>query len=299
MLATATFVKVIATARPNFLILTPCCLSLPIAYVVAEQIPINYPHLILTFVGALAAHASVNMFNEYGDFTSGLDLHTQRTPFSGGSGTLPAAPELANSVWMAAVFSLLLTIAIGFYFIWACGWKLLPVGVLGIFLVYFYTEKITRSPLLCLIAPGLAFGPLMIGGAYFVLSGHYSVAVFAASIIVFFLVSDLLLLNQFPDLEPDKHAGRYHLPIVIGREKAAWVYVFFLAAAYMTLLASIWFSFLPPFSLLAVLSLPFAISAAKMAVPYAEDIEKLSPALALNVGITLMMPVLMAVGIIL
>lgn len=299
MLSCAQFSKIIATSRPKFLILTPCCLSLAVAYAVAEKIPINYLHLVLIFIGALAAHASVNMFNEYGDFSSRLDFHTQRTPFSGGSGTLPAAPELAQSVWVAAVFSLLLTVAIGLYFIWVRGWGLLPVGSLGILLVYFYTHQITRSPVLCLIAPGLAFGPLMISGAYYVLSGHYSVSVFTASSIVFFLVNDLLLLNQFPDLEADKHAGRYHLPIVIGREKSAWVYVFFLAAAYLMLMASIWFSFLPLFSLMALLSLPFAISAAKIALEYAENIENLKPALPLNVAVTLMMPVLMAVGIIL
>jgi 1,4-dihydroxy-2-naphthoate octaprenyltransferase len=39
---------------------------------------------------------------------------------------------------------------------------LLLIGLPGILLVYFYTDKITHSPMLCLIALGLAFGPLMI-----------------------------------------------------------------------------------------------------------------------------------------
>ena len=46
--------------------------------------------LILALAGGLLAHISVNALNEYLDFTSGLDLTTLRTPFSGGSGTLPA-----------------------------------------------------------------------------------------------------------------------------------------------------------------------------------------------------------------
>lgn len=289
--------RLIATSRPSFLILTPCCLSLAFAIALAGQSPVAYPQLALIFVGALAAHISVNMFNEYFDFSSGLDFHTQRTPFSGGSGTLPMAPELANAVKTVAIGSLLLSLLIGFYFIWLGGWGLFPVVFSGVLLVYFYTDKITHSPLLCLIAPGLGFGPLMIGGAYYALTGHYSAAVFCASLMVFFLVNNLLLLNQFPDLEADKQAGRCHLPILIGRKKSAWVYAGFLAAAYAILVMSVALSFLPAYSLLGLLSLVAAIPAAAMAIRYADRIDQLKSALALNVAVTLSTPVLVATGI--
>jgi 1,4-dihydroxy-2-naphthoate octaprenyltransferase len=138
----------------------------------------------------------------------------------------------------------------------------------------------------------------MINGAYYVLSGHYSVAVFFTSLIVFFLVNNLLLLNQFPDLEADKNSGRRHLPILIGRKKSAWVYVGFLTAAYVILLLSVTLSFLPIYSLLGLLSFPLAVLAAKMAVSYADELDQLKPALALNVIITLATPVLVSIGII-
>ena len=293
------FTRILPTARPEFLILTPCCLSLATAYAIAEKILVSYLNLLLIFIGALAAHISVNMLNEYQDFTSDLDFHTQRTPFSGGSGTLVRFPELAKSVEKAGLTGLLITVSIGFYLLWSSGPGLIPVGLIGIFLVYFYTSKITHSPVLCLIAPGLGFGPLMINGAYFVLSGHYSLAVFSASLIVFFLVNNLLLLNQFPDLEADKIAGRYHMPISIGRKKSAWIYAGFSAAAYAVLLLCVSVSFLPIYSLLGLLSLTLAVPAATMAVRYADDVGRLKTAMALNVAITLMTPVLVAGGLIL
>ena len=138
----------------------------------------------------------------------------------------------------------------------------------------------------------------MINGAYYVLSGHYSIAVFFTSLIVFFLVNNLLLLNQFPDLEADKNSGRCHLPILIGRKKSAWVYVVFLAASYAVLLLNVALSFLPISSLLGLLSLPLAIPVATMAIRYADELDKLKPALVLNVIITLTTPVLVAIGII-
>lgn len=290
--------RVIATSRPAFLLLPLSSLSLPLAFEIWEGTGIDLLHLLLICFGALAAHVSVNMFNEYEDFQSELDFHTQRTSFSGGSGTLPAAPELAESVRIGGAACFLITALIGFYFLWASGWGLFPVGFLGLLLIYFYTHRITHWPLICLIAPGLAFGPLMICGAYYILSGHYSLAITMTSLIVFFLVNNLLLLNQFPDLEADKNAGRCHFPILIGRKKSAWIYVGFLVAAYAMLLVCVYLAFLPITSLLGVLSLLLAIPAARISLQYADDMERLKPALALNVAVTLSTPVLVAAGII-
>jgi 1,4-dihydroxy-2-naphthoate octaprenyltransferase len=276
-----------------------CSLSVALAYVVSQGISINLLHLGLVFTCALAAHVSVNMFNEYEDFNSGLDFHTQRTSFSGGSGTLPANPDLAGSVYLGAMASFLITALIGLYFLWVIGWSLLPVGLTGLLLIYFYTQNITRWPLFCLIAPGLAFGPLMIGGAYYVLSGHYSGAVTVVSLVVFFLVNNLLLLNQFPDLEADKVAGRRHLPILLGRKKSAWIYVVFLVATYALIVLCVYLAYLPITGLLGLLSVVLAIPAGSLTVKYADDLERLNSSLALNVAVTLSTPVLVAVGIVL
>ena len=52
----------------------------------------------LIVIGAVSAHISVNMLNEYFDFKSGLDLKTEITAFSGGSGALPDNPEMAGTI---------------------------------------------------------------------------------------------------------------------------------------------------------------------------------------------------------
>jgi 1,4-dihydroxy-2-naphthoate octaprenyltransferase len=170
------------------------------------------------------------------------------------------------------------------------------IGLLGIGLIYFYTSKITHHAWLCLIAPGLAFGPLMMGGAYMVLGGQNGLGVFMVSLVVFFLVNNLLLLNQFPDLEADKRFGRIHLPILIGRQNAAWFFVIFLLAAYLVLLTGIWLKVLPFYSLLGGLTVLMAVPAANKVIQHAEHVELLKPTMALNVAITLATPVLVAVG---
>jgi 1,4-dihydroxy-2-naphthoate polyprenyltransferase len=286
------------TARPAFLLLTPCCLSVAVAFAIYESIEIDPVNLALIFLGALAAHISVNMLNEYYDYKTGLDLQTQRTAFSGGSGTLPASPELAESVFFCGLLCLVFTALIGLYFLWTIGWGLLPVGLSGMLLVYFYSSQITRRPLLCLLAPGLGFGPFMILGAYYILIGHYSFAVLMTSFIMLFVASNLLLLNQFPDLEPDRAAGRLHLPILVGRKNAALVYVLFLVMAYVLLLLFVYLKLLPIYSLLGMFTLFLGIPAAIFVLRFYDNMARLMPALALNVALTLSLPVLISIGLI-
>mgnify|MGYP001567492110 CR=1 FL=1 len=87
--------------RPSFLILSPVCVFLGTSTAMAASGPIDTATLILIVIGALCAHISVNTLNDYADFKSGLDLITVKTTFSGGSGSLPDNPSMANTVLTA------------------------------------------------------------------------------------------------------------------------------------------------------------------------------------------------------
>ncbi len=287
---------ILGPMRLPFLILTPACVLLGLATAFRESGSLRLLPVALCFIGAIAAHISVNAFNEYFDFKSGLDFKTQRTPFSGGSGTLPANPAAAKRALIIALSTSSLTAAIGLYFIVTRGWLLLPLGVAGLILVVFYTTWFTRSPFLCLIAPGLGFGPLMVMGTHFVLTGSYSGQAFVASLVPFFLVSDLLLLNQFPDVEADKEVGRNHLPIVIGVQKSSLVYGAFLLATYLLILISATTKMFPVLTLLGLLTLPVAAAAFYGAKRYGSNIPRLVPFMGLNVVVVLLTPALVAIG---
>ncbi len=283
--------------RVPFLILTPACVLLGIATAVRSGAQINPVHVLLVLASAVCTHISVNALNEYDDFKSGLDARTQRTPFSGGSGTLPANPGIAKIALTTALVSLCIVALTGLYFTWLRGFALLPLGLLGMFVIVAYTPWLTRNPLLCLIAPGLGFGPLMVMGTHFALTGHYSWTAFAASLVPFFLVSNLLLLNQFPDVEADKTVGRRHFPILIGRRLSSFIFSTFLLLTYATILVGVLLSILPPWSLLGLATLYLAIPLLKGSITHAEDIQKLVPFMGNNVLVNLLTPVLVAVGL--
>jgi len=283
--------------RLPFLVLPPACVLLGISTAVWTQGRIDILYAVLAFVGAVAAHISVNALNEYFDYKSGLDFKTRPTPFSGGSGTLPAKPGIERSALASGLIALVLTALIGVYFLAVWGLALLPLGLLGLVVVLVYTTWLTRSPFLCLIAPGLGFGTLMVMGTDFVLSGAYTWTAFTASLVPFFLVSDLLLLNQFPDVEADRSTGRRHYPIVLGRQTASIIYGAFLALTYLSLALGIILKVLPLAALLGLLTLPLAIRTALGAYRHADELEELVPLMGLNVLIIVLTPILTAVGL--
>ena len=289
--------RLLGPMRVPFLVLTPACVLLGAGTALWTRGEINVWYLVLALVGAVAAHISVNALNEYFDFRSGLDQRTRRTPFSGGSGTLPLDPEMERPALVTGLVALAVASVVGAFFVLVWGWVLLPVGLLGLVLIVSYTGWLTRYPLLCLIAPGLGFGLFMVMGTDFVLTGSYTWTAFVASLVPFFLVNDLLLLNQFPDLEADETVGRRHLPIVIGRRTSSVVYGAFLVAAYLAIVVGVALGLLPFASLLGLLTLVLAVPSAMGAYRYADDLEKLAPYMGYNVLMNVATPVLMAIGL--
>jgi 1,4-dihydroxy-2-naphthoate octaprenyltransferase len=283
--------------RVPFLLLTPACVALGVATAYWQTGHLVAGQVLLVLLAALAAHVAVNALNEYVDFKTGLDLRTQRTPFSGGSGTLPQNPSLARAALLTGVLSLVVLAAIGLYFVYLRGITLALLGLLGILVIVAYTPWITRSPVLCLIAPGLGFGPLMVIGTHLALGGQLSATALVASLVPFFLVNNLLLLNQFPDVEADRSVGRHHFPILIGRRRSAYLYALFLVLTYLSLLLGVVAGILPPVALLGLLTAFILPRLILGVLRNAENVPQLMPYLGMNVLLNLATPVLVALGL--
>jgi len=287
---------VISTMRPRFLILALACVFLGTAAAIWTVGAVNPWHVILAFIGGLAAHGCVNAINDYTDIRSGLDFRTNRTPFSGGSGTFVAEPAKVHLALWTTIGTALVTTAIGVYFTLVVGWPILLIGVIGMIVILTYTKWLNKQPLLCLLSPGLGFGILMVLGTFYVLTGSITWAAVLASFIPFFLVSNLLLLNQFPDVEADATVGRKHYPILIGRKSSAVIYVTFLAATYLAIILGVALKIIPAWTLLGLLSAVISLPTARNVLRNAENIPALVPSMIQNVLLNLVTPLLMGIG---
>lgn len=112
------------------------------------------------------------------------------------------------------------------------------------------------------------------------------------------LVHNLLLLNEFPDIEADRKAGRKTLPITMGKTRASKVYSVLIAVVYLWIIGGVMAGHMPAFSLIALLTLPLAIKAIQGALKH-QNTSKLVPAMANNVLVVLLTQLLMGIGYIL
>ncbi|KZZ16809.1 ubiquinone biosynthesis protein UbiA [Oleiphilus sp. HI0079] len=283
---------VLQATRPPFLILTPACVFLGASIAFAEQAVFSNVDFALVLIGAMAAHISVNTLNEYFDFKSGLDLNTNKTPFSGGSGALPDYPEAAGFVLITGLMTLTLTSVIGGYFLTSHGPEILPIGLAGMVLVATYTQWLNRLPLLCLIAPGLGFGVLMVVGTNTVLNGSNQTLTWLLSLVPFCLVNNILLLNQYPDLQADQASGRKTFPIVFGLKSSNVVYALFTLVAYSLIALCVAIGYLPTLGLMALLPLCLSLFALHGAVRHTAKIGEHPKYLAANVAAGILTPIL-------
>lgn len=287
---------VFGVMRLPFLILGPACVFAAMALAIHDKGSVSVLWAVLCFVGGILAHIAVNALNEYDDFKSGLDLKTNPTPFSGGSGTLKKYPTQAILALITGIVASILVFAIGLYFFTFRGWPIVFIGLLGLFIIGIYTPILNRYPFWCLVAPGLGFGTLMVLGSYFVLTGRFTLPAVLVSFIPFFLVSNLLLLNEFPDVDADKTIGRRHFPILIGRKASAWIFAAFNAATYLVILLAVIFGLFPAWTLLGLLTLIFAVPNSIKVLRNANDLPALIPSLPVNVLVNILTPVLVGIG---
>lgn len=286
----------VLSTRPQFLILCVVLAFLGTSIAWYD----GYFHLgyaLLAFIGLLLAHISMDTLNDYFDYRSGIDLEVKRTPFSGGSGILPAGLLTPRQVLWLGLVSFLLAVPIGIYFVISRGWLLLPLLLIAAACIFLYTPFIlkTKSPEW---AAGLGLGTLPILGTYFIQTGEYTLPALIAAIPSGILVYNLLLLNEFPDVEADQKAGRKTLPITMGKAKAGIVYSVLTIIVYLWIIGGVVTEQMPVFSLIALLTLPLAIKAIKGALK-SQEMSRLVPAMANNVLVVLLTQLLLGIGYIL
>lgn len=206
----------------------------------------------LALLGLLGVHVAVNALNEASDYRSGIDFNTQRTPFSGGSGTLPAGLLSYRKAVATGLVGGAIGAIVGIYFLTIVGWVLLPILAVGAVAVFAYSSVLARGYVGELFA-GLGLGSLPVIGTALVQIGGYQAVAVAASVPAFFMTFNLLLLNEFPDEEADRAGGRRNLVLLFGRRAAAMLYALFGLAVPLSVIAFVLLDYLPQLALVACL----------------------------------------------
>jgi 1,4-dihydroxy-2-naphthoate octaprenyltransferase len=280
--------------RFHFIPLTVILVSLGTA-IAAYGGYFHFVHFLLALIGSILVHITVNVINDYHDYVDGIDLNTQRTPFSGGSGVLTGNLLKPKQAFWLATISLLVAMGIGAYFVFIKGWLLFPLLLVAGFSAYFYNVYLSKWHIGEIFA-GLNFGPLLVLGSYYIQTGRYSWEALVASLAPGILTSNLLFLNEFPDWEADQKGGRRHLVISLGKKDASYLFIAFLIVSYLCIIVGVLTKIMPVVTLIGLGTVGFGWKAAKGALRYYNNTEKLVPVLGANVITILGTQALLAIG---
>ena len=274
----STWLRVI---RIRFLLASVIAVSNGLAITYWKYSTIDPLYAILTYIGVVFLHASVDLLNDYWDYKRGIDVATKRTKFSGGTGVLPENLLEPRTVYIAGLIFLVLGASIGAYFIMIRGIAIAIILGFAVTAIYFYSTKIVNAGL------GELFvaikGAMIVLGSLYAQNAVLDLAALYAGAIVGLLSATVLFINSFPDYEADKSKGRRTLVIIFGRKAASTIFPMFIIAAYALIAGGIFFGLTKVYSLITLVSMPLAIKSALALRKDPENIDNIVPAMASTV----------------
>lgn len=264
----AWFKTIFLATRPGFLTasLVPALLGAAEAWRLNRAFHPGY--LILTIVALLCVHGGMNVINDYCDYRNNTDNINKKAlpPFSGGSGLIQRGELSARGTLLLSIILLITGSALGLYLALKVSALLFLIGGAGLLSGIFYS-----APPLFLagrglgeLVVGLDFGLLTVLGSFVVQRGGLTAGPVFASLPLSFLISALLYMNEFPDVEADRACGKLNLVVRLGPHRAVQGLYLIIISAYLCLVAGVLLGYLPLFSLAALFSLPLALRAASI-----------------------------------
>ncbi len=282
--------------RPQFftVIILPIFLGNAIAWYDKKLFSLEY--FILSLIAGILCAAAANVLNDYFDHLNQTDiLNTDPlTPFAGGSRMIQNGVLTADQTFHYGLVLLSLAILLGIFLIFERGLPLLWIGLIGVLSVYFYSAPpLLHSVGLGEITIGLNYGILAVAGAYFVQTQTYSATAFFASLPMAGFAAAILYINQFPDFEADRAAGKRNWVVRLGREQAKTYYNYLIIGSFGFLLLGIVLQYLPIWTGLSLIILPLGLKGIQVLNENYQQKQALIPAIQNTIALHSLMGILL------
>lgn len=208
---------------------------------------------LLLVIGLVFAHATNNLVNDYTDYKRGVDkdnyFRTQYGPQPLEAGLLTEKQDFAY----IAVTGLI-AVAAGIPLVISGGWLALGLMLAGILFVMFYTWPLKYIGM-GEISVLLIWGPLMVGGGYYVITGHWAWNVALASLAYALGPTTVLFGKHIDKLPADKAKGIRTLPVILGEKTARYAVLGMIALQYLAVVYLTIVHFFSPILLIVMLAL--------------------------------------------
>lgn len=249
----------------------------------------------VALICSILIQVGTNFVNDLYDFLSGKDTDVRVGPTRALASGLISVKEMKIGVFLTFA----LTFLLGMYLVYLGGWLILLIGVFSIIAGIAYTAG--PYPLayngLGDIFVFIFFGLIGTVGTYYVQTGAIQMIAFWASIPVGALITNILVVNNYRDIEEDKSNGKNTLAVIFGERFARLQYVAFMILSY-AVLPVLYFTYKDSYYVyLPLLSLPVAVKLIRMI--YSLKGTSLNNTLALTAKLSLIYGILFAAGILL
>ena len=249
----------------------------------------------VALICSILIQVGTNFANDLYDFISGKDTHERLGPTRALASGLISVKEMKIGVFLTFA----LTFVLGLYLVYLGGWLILLIGIFSIIAGIAYTAG--PYPLayngLGDIFVFIFFGLIGTVGTYYVQTGNVQMIAVWASIPVGALITNILVVNNYRDIDEDKSNGKNTLAVKFGEKFTRLQYVVFMILSYAILFV-VYFTYKQSlYVFLPLLCLPISIKLVKMI--YSLKGTSLNDTLALTAKLSLIYGILFAVGILL
>jgi len=176
---------------------------------------IHWLSALAALVGALLIQVGTNFANDYFDFRKGADTPDRLGPLR----VTQAGLVSPGTMKRATILVFALAIMIGVYLVWRGGWPIVIIGLLSVLFGVLYTGG--PYPLgyngLADLFVLIFFGPVAVGGTYYVQTLDINSAVVIAGLAPGLFSVAILTVNNMRDIENDRTAGKKTLAVRFGR----------------------------------------------------------------------------------
>ena len=227
---------------------------------------------LIAWLGSVAIQAGTNLTNISYNYKGGGSGPGIKTDTKSSSAVVYAGWLTPEQVRRGGLLCFGLGIGCGLALAWLCGPAILWLGLPSVIAGYSYAGPPLRLGYLGLgvVTVFVFMGPVMVGGAYYVMALHFATPSFAASIPVGLLAAGIMHVNDIRDYAGDVRHGKRTLTTLTGRNGASHTLAFIDGAAYVAIIVSVAVGWLPWPVLAVVVTIPRAVGQIKMV--YREDL---------------------------